>query len=150
MCTAWSGLGSSSRIENAATVATRKPPRKTSFWRGRPSESGYEAQSGATSSGANLVQPASAEKTPRANAEVTSQKPQIRNSGGSASFVFEFETYWVNGQATQAKASVTASRMPPKRNPTRARPSMQCTSKTTDAKWAAGRSSHLPLQPKNQ
>src|SRR5439155_18385094 len=138
MCTAWSGLGSSSRIENAATVATRKPPRKTSFWRGRPSESGYEAQSGATSSGANLVQAASAEKTPRANAEVTSQKPQISKSGGSASFVFEFDTYWVNGQAAHANASVTASRAPPTRKPIKASPTMQRTSKITAAKCDAG------------
>ena len=34
---------------------------------------------------------------PRATGELTSQKPQIRNSGGSASFVFELETYCVNG-----------------------------------------------------
>src|SRR5207237_5531671 len=123
---------------------------KTSFSRGRARASGYEAQSGATSSGANFVQPASAAKAPRAAGDVTSKKPQIRNSAGNASFVFELETYCVNGQAAQAKASVTARRLPPKRRPTSPSPSRQRASATTAAKCAAGRSSHLPLHPKIQ
>ena len=52
---------------------------------------------GATSSAANFVQPASAEKTPRAHGDVTSQKPQMRNAGSSASFVFALDAYCVNG-----------------------------------------------------
>ena len=40
-----------------------------------------------------------------------------------ASFVFEFDTYSVNGYAAQANASVAASRGPPKRRPTSASPS---------------------------
>ena len=53
---------------------------------------GYESQSGASSSAANFVQPASATAAPRAQADDASQKPQIRNAGMIASFVFEFET----------------------------------------------------------
>jgi len=41
---------------------------------------------------ANFVQPESATATPRAAGEVTNQKPQIKNSGGRASFVFALET----------------------------------------------------------
>jgi len=59
--------------------------------------SGYDAQSGPRTSGANFVQPESATAAPRAAGEVSSQKPQIRKSGGSASFVFELETYCVKG-----------------------------------------------------
>ena len=59
--------------------------------------SGYVAQSGATISAANFVQPASAPNQPRRNGEVSSRKPKIRNAGGIVSFVFEFETYCVNG-----------------------------------------------------
>src|SRR5207247_7844401 len=122
-------------------------PTKTSFARGRARASGYEAQSGASSSGANFVQPESATAAPRAAGDVTSQKPQIRNSGGSASFVFELETYCVKGYATQAKASVTASRVPPKRRPTSANPSTQRRSNRIELRCAAGRASHFPLQP---
>src|SRR5512132_1041134 len=88
---AWTGLGSSRRIEKAARVAAAKATAKRRV--GRSRLSGYEAQSGPRSNGANFVQPASATEAPRAQGEVTSQKPQIRNSGGSASFVFELETY---------------------------------------------------------
>src|SRR3989440_517478 len=95
-------------MEKATTVAARNPPRKTSFSRGRARESGYEAQSGATSSGANFVQPASAEKAPRANDDVTSQKPQIRKSGGRASFGFEFDTYCGNGHAAPIRLDSVA------------------------------------------
>src|ERR671935_1121367 len=133
-CVAATGCGSSSRIENAASVTTTNPATKTAFALGRRSASGYEAQSGPTTSGANFVQPDSATAAPRANGEVTSQKPQIRKSGGSASFVFELETYCVNGYAAQANASVAASRGPPKRSPTSARPSRQSRSKPTEAR----------------
>ena len=74
----------------------------------------------------------------------------MRKSGGSASFVFELETYWVKGHAAQAKARVTASLKPPNRRPTRASPISESTSKAIDAAWAAGRLSHLPLQPKSK
>src|SRR5205823_10439418 len=146
-CAAASGCGSSRRIEKTPSVAARKAPRKTSFWRGWARASGYDAQSGASRSGANFVQPESATAAPRAAGQVTSQKPQIRNSGGSASFVFELETYCVNGYATQAKASVAASLVPPKRRPTSARPSRQRRSNAIELAWAAGSVSHLPLQP---
>ena len=73
---------------------------------------GYASQSGASSSAANFVQPASATAAPRAHGEEASQKPQIRNAGMIASFVFEFETYSVNGYAAQANASVAARRVP--------------------------------------
>ena len=48
-------------------------------------------------SDANFVQPESAASTPRATGADTSQKPQTRKHGMIASFVFEFETYCVNG-----------------------------------------------------
>src|SRR5262249_8243028 len=94
---ACSGFGSSRRIENAASVATRNATRKKAFSRQRLKECGYESQSGATSSAANLVQPASATKAPRPHGELTSQKPQIRRAGMMASFVFEARTYAVKG-----------------------------------------------------
>src|SRR5947207_9042685 len=142
------GLGCRSSRESETRSASTSPPRNTSFWRGLANASGYEAQSGATSSGANFVQPDKAERNPRANDEDTSRNPQIRNSGGSASFVFELETYYVNGQAAQANASVTPRRGPPKRNPTSARPLRQRMPNVIDAACAAGKVSHLPLQPK--
>ena len=74
-------------------------------------------------SAANFVQPASATAAPRAHGDDASQKPQTRSAGMIASFVFEFETYCVNGYAAQANASVAASRSPPKRRPTSASPS---------------------------
>ena len=40
-----------------------------------------------------------------------------------ASFVFEFETYCVNGYAAHANASTAPSRRPPKRSPTNQSPS---------------------------
>jgi hypothetical protein len=55
------------------------------------------SQSGATTSVANFVHDDKATKVPRAQAELASQKPQIRNAAGIASFVFELATYWVNG-----------------------------------------------------
>src|SRR5690242_14635270 len=93
---ACAGFGSRSRIENAAAVATAKPPANKAF----PEtlrDSGYDHQSGTSSSAANFVQPASATNAPRAKADVVSQKPKIRNTGMIASFVFELETYCVNG-----------------------------------------------------
>src|SRR3954452_10370440 len=147
-CAACRGSAPSRRIENATALATRKAPTKTSFARGRARASGYEAQRGASSRGANFVQPESATAAPRAAGEVTSQKPQIRKSGGSESFVFELDAYSVKGEASHAKASVTASRVPPKRSPTSPTPKTQSSSKRIELKWAAGRSSHFPLQPR--
>ena len=63
------------------------------------------------------------------------------------SFVFELETYCVNGYAAQANASVTASRSRPKRQPTSASPIRQRRSKAIAVKCAAGRRSQCPLQP---
>ncbi len=34
---------------------------------------------------------------PLPHGDVASQKPRIRNAGMIESFVFEFDTYWVNG-----------------------------------------------------
>ena len=65
-----------------------------------------------------------------------------------ASFVFEFDAYWENGHATQANASVAASRGPPKRRPTSASPMRQIVSNRIDVKCTAGSVSHLWLQPK--
>src|SRR4051794_14705620 len=92
-CASWSGSGSSSRIEKAASVAAPKPSAKRQLGL-RP---GYVSQSGAMSRDANFVQPESAAKTPRAAGLEASQNPQTRKHGMSASFVFEFETYWVKG-----------------------------------------------------
>ena len=140
------GLGSSSRIANDASVAATKPATKIETARGRRSPSGYDAQSGTTSSGANFVHAASAVNAPRAKLEDASQKPQTRKRGGSASFVFELDTYCVNGYAAQAKGRTVASRRPPNRRPTSASPSITRRSTAIDVKCAAGSSSHFPLQ----
>ncbi len=55
------------------------------------------SQSGASSSTANFVQPASATATPRAAGDDASQKPQTRRAGMIASFVFAISVYAVNG-----------------------------------------------------
>ena len=64
-----------------------------------------------------------------------------------ASFVFEFETYCVNGYAAHANASTAPSRIPPNRSPTNQRPRIVRRSKRIDVRCAVGRSSHFPLQP---
>ena len=74
----------------------------------------------------------------------------MRKHGISVSFVFELEAYCVNGYAAHANASVAASRKPPKRRPTSQRPSMLSRSNAIDVKCAAGRSSHLPFQPRTR
>src|SRR5689334_23202835 len=89
----WSGEGSSRSTENAASVATTKPAANRHEIR----REGYVSQSGTTMSDANFVQPESAANAPRHTGTVTSQKPQMRNAGMIASFVFEFEAYCVNG-----------------------------------------------------
>ncbi len=86
---AWSGSGSSRRTRKAASVAPANESAKRRAGIRHPS--GYESQSGASSSAANFVHPASATAAPRAQAEEASQKPQIRNAGMIVSFVFEFE-----------------------------------------------------------
>src|ERR671923_69827 len=58
-------------------------------------------------SGANFVQAERAQKTPRLTGDAASQKPKIRNAGRIESFVFELDTYCVNGYAAHAKASST-------------------------------------------
>src|SRR6266700_2929971 len=92
-CASWNGSGASNRIEKAARVAAAKPNAKPRLGL-RP---GYVSQSGATSRDANFVQPDSAARTPRAAGLEASQKPQTRKHGMIESFVFEFETYCVNG-----------------------------------------------------
>src|SRR6266508_7004531 len=141
-----SGFDSSSRIEKASSEAARKPATNRHLRR----RSGYVAHNGATTSDANFVQPESAASAPRAPGLETSQKPQTRKAGSSASFVFELDAYCVNGKAVQAKASVAASGRPPKRRPTRASPTRVSRSKATAVKCAAGSVSQSPLQPSSQ
>ena len=79
-------------------------------------------------------------------ARCESQKPQIRKAGMIASFVFECETYWVNGYAVQAKASVAASRWPPNRRPTRTRPSRRAGRKHRREAAAGGVALPVPAE----
>ena len=72
----------------------------------------------------------------------------MSSAGAIVSFVFELAAYWLNGQATQANASVAASRAPPNRRPTSASLSRQMPSKRIEVNLTAGRLSHLWLQPK--
>ena len=83
-------VGLEQEDEKAASVAPAKPSANRSR-RDAASRSDTTSQSGASSRAANFVQPASATAAPRAQAEEASQKPQIRNAGMIASFVFEFE-----------------------------------------------------------
>ena len=55
-----------------------------------------------------------------------------------ASFEFELETYWVNGYAAHAKASVAPRRRPPKRSPSRPSPMTASTSQMSDVRCTAG------------
>ena len=48
-------------------------------------------------SDANFVSPESAQSAPREMGDETSQNPQMRKHGSSASFVFELDAYCVNG-----------------------------------------------------
>src|SRR2546421_611543 len=149
-CAAWNVLGSSSNTENAAAVASTNPPAKAPSRRGRQQSSGYVSHIGATTSVANFVHDESAAKIPRAHADVMSQKPQIRNAAGIESFVFELDTYCVNGSAAHAKGSAAASIGPPNRKPTRPRPTRQRRSTTIDVRCTAGSLSHFPDQPRTQ
>ncbi len=65
-----------------------------------------------------------------------------------ASFVFELDTYCVNGLAAHAKGSVAPSRWPPKRRPTSIRPKIVIRSNAIAVACAAGSLSQRPLQPK--
>src|SRR5690349_4152514 len=108
---ACSGFGSRKRTENATSVASAKPATNRSLSRPKRRASGYESQSGATSRLANFVQPDNAAEAPRASGHVTRIRPRMRKKGGIASFVFELETYCVNGYAAQATAKVAARRV---------------------------------------
>src|SRR5215471_12822711 len=100
-------------IENAASVASTNPAAaRTTCSRVMR----YVIHIGATISAANFVHPASAENAPRAQGDVSNQKPQIRNAGSNASFVFELDAYCVNGYAVHANASVPPRSGPPKRS----------------------------------
>src|SRR5207302_9441627 len=138
-----SGLGSSRMTENATAVVAAK----TSMNRTEGRRSGYVAQSGATMSDANLLHPDSAPNTPRPVGDDASQKPKMSRHGMIESFVFEFDAYCVNGYAAHANASVEASRVPPKRNPTRKSPTIDSRSNRSDVKCTADRLAHLPLHP---
>src|SRR5690349_13578527 len=114
-------------MEKTASVPAANPAANLPL--GRPD--GYVSQSGATMSVANFVQPETAASTPRAAGLDTTQKPQTRKHGMIASFVFEFETYCVNGYAAHANASTAPSRRPPKRSPTNHSPRIVRRSKRT-------------------
>src|SRR5438105_1797686 len=126
------GCGSSRRIEKAAAVATANPAAYAAVRRGRHRASGYVSHIGATTSVANFVHDDSATKIPRAHADVTSQKPQMRNAAGIESFVFEFDTYCVNGYAAHANGNDAPSNGPPNRKPTSASPTRHAMSKAID------------------
>src|SRR5438093_1406192 len=95
---------------------------------------GYVSQSGATISDANFVQPDTTARIPRPTGREISQKAQTRKHGMIASFVFEFETYCVNGYAAHANASTAPSRRPPNRSPTNQRPRMVRRSKRIEVR----------------
>src|ERR1041384_3053015 len=97
-----------------------------------------------------FTQAPSAEKIPRPAGDDDSQKPQMRSAGVIASFEFAFSVYAVNGNEAHAKGSVAASRHPPNRRPTSSSPKIASRSHAMLVKCAAGRSSHLPGQPKSQ
>ena len=86
---------SGSAVERRGSRRPRGSRRETRRRRrasGAARRSGYEAQSGATQQRRELRPARERAKARRARrASVTSQKPQIRNSGGSASFVFELD-----------------------------------------------------------
>ena len=96
---------------------------------------------------ANFVHPETAASTPRADGRATSQKAHTRKHGMIASFVFEFETYCVNGYATHANASTAPRRVPPNRSPTSQSPRIVRRSKRITVRCAVGRVSQSPLQP---
>src|SRR5262249_47216365 len=86
----------------------------------------------------NFVQPERATEPPRAQGIATAASPASRSAGISASFVLAFATYWVNGNAAQANASVTARRRPASFQPIRASSPMQARSMRRAVRWAAG------------
>ena len=88
---AWSGSGSSSRMRKRRERRADERRARSASRAGSRQPFGYVSHSGASSSAANFVQPASATAAPRAQAEEASQKPQIRNAGMIVSFVFEFD-----------------------------------------------------------
>ena len=81
--------------ERDSVVAATNAPAKSATVRSR--SDGYPAQSGASRSAPNFDQPASATAAPLAAGDDTSQNPQTRNAGMSASFVFALSMYAVNG-----------------------------------------------------
>ena len=119
---AWNRFGSSSRIENAASVAATKRSRRSSARRRPARPLGYVAQSGATtSSDANFVQPASAAKAPRAPASV--DEPEAPDQERRQDRVVRVRARGVlrerDTPPTRTRAS-PPSRWPPKRQPTSA------------------------------
>src|SRR5581483_8508238 len=114
----WIGCGSSRRIEKTAIVPARNPAAKR--LPGLPV--GYVSQRGAATSAANFAQHDAAMSTPRGAGLEMNQRAQTSRHGMIASFVFELETYCVNGYAAHAKASTAPSRRPPKRSPTNQSP----------------------------
>ena len=93
-------------------MASTNPAANASCGRGRRSGPGYVSHIGATTSVANFVQPDSATLAPRNHGTFTSQKPKIRKTGTIASFVFDIDTYCVNGNAAHANASAAPSQRP--------------------------------------
>ena len=142
--------GSSSRI------AKREHRRRPTNARGEPEHAAQLVASDTSPTAArrealpNFVQPASATDAPRAQSDVTSQKPKRRNAGMIASFVFAFERVGrerIRGPARTRAA--TASRRPPKRESDRARARAPRAGRTRSRSCARRASeSHFPLQPK--
>ena len=87
-----SGCGSSRRIENAAARRDDEAGDEAQLGRAAAAAPGSEAQSGATSERRELRPARERRRTRRGpTGDVTSQKPQIRNAGRIASFVFELD-----------------------------------------------------------
>ena len=140
-----SGFGSSSSTENASERRDGEAGEEAEHSAAGRARPGTTAQSGATSSGANFVQPASARNAPRAQRRPsTSQKPQIRNAGRIASFVFDLDAYCVNGYAAHANASVAASRLAAEAPARRAR-GRRCRARSKSDRREVRRGQVVPL-----
>ena len=134
---------------NASATAPAKPAAKASAARGlgirRSGALVCVANSGASTSGANFVSPASATIAPRATGRPATHSAASTSSATSASLEFVIDAYSVNGNVTQQYASTIPRSGPRTRRPTRKHSRQASRSKVTAAKWAAGRSSHFPL-----
>ena len=83
--------------EARAPSRAAKPPTKRQLLRGRSGAVGIGRPERQQSRARELRPGARPTKSPRAGADVTSQRPQISSAGMIASFEFELDTYCVNG-----------------------------------------------------